>query len=98
MNKSQPMNSAADLIHCFLGAPMPRDAFMVATCDYVIIGEEFYAASAYLSQDQVLKGSLKAQDVVKAVILALIVLGVLFAALERAFDLDLGWFFDFWGL
>ena len=50
--------------------------FMVATCDYVIIGEEFYAASAYLSQDPNIKGSLKAQDVIKVVIIFLILLGL----------------------
>ena len=72
--------------------------FMVATCDYVLIGEEFYAASAYLSQDPVLKGSLKAQDLVKAVIILLIVLGVIFTILEQAAGLDFGWFFGFWGL
>jgi hypothetical protein len=72
--------------------------FMVATCDYVIIGEEFYAASAYLSQDPTLKGSLKAQDLVKAVIILLILLGVILATLERAFDMNISWFFDFWRL
>lgn len=50
--------------------------FMVATCDYVIIGEEFYAASAYLSHDLNIKGSLKAQDVIKAVIIFLVLSGL----------------------
>jgi hypothetical protein len=50
--------------------------FFVAATDYTLIGEELYAASAYLSQDPVLLGPLKAQDLAKLVILALLVLGV----------------------
>lgn len=44
--------------------------FFVTACDYTIIGEELYAASAYLSKTPVLVGSLKAQDVGKAIIIA----------------------------
>ena len=51
--------------------------FFVATCDYTIIGEEFWAASAKLSQDPQLLGSLGAQDLFKLAILALIVGGIL---------------------
>lgn len=69
--------------------------FFVATCDYVIIGEEFYAASAYLSDDPTVKSSLKAQDVIKAVILLLIVAGVVLSTLENVTDLDFSGFFEF---
>ena len=55
--------------------------FFVATCDYVIIGEELFAASAYLTQDPEIVGSLRGQDVVKGVLLVLLVLGVLLATL-----------------
>ncbi|MBM3463608.1 MAG: hypothetical protein FJX76_16025, partial [Armatimonadetes bacterium] len=48
--------------------------FFVAACDYTLIGEELYAASAYLSQDPMQIGSLKGQDAAKAVIMAAIVL------------------------
>ena len=51
--------------------------FFVAATDYTLIGEELYAASAYLSQDPRLVGPLKAQDVVKALILLVATLGVL---------------------
>ncbi|RKZ24624.1 hypothetical protein DRQ20_06740, partial [bacterium] len=44
-------------------------------CDYTIIGEELYAASAYLSQDPKLVGSLKAQDLGKAILMFLLLLG-----------------------
>lgn len=40
--------------------------FFITTCDYTLIGEELYAASAYLSRDPRLLGSLRGQDVGKA--------------------------------
>ncbi len=49
--------------------------FFVTTCDYTLIGEELYAASAYLSREPVQVGTLRAQDLGKAVILAVLVLG-----------------------
>ena len=51
--------------------------FFVAACDYTLIGEELFAASAYLSKEPKLLGSLKGQDMGKAVILVAILLGVL---------------------
>ena len=51
--------------------------FFVAATDYTLIGEELYAASAYLSQEPVLMGPLKAQDWAKIVILIILVVGVL---------------------
>ncbi len=50
--------------------------FFLTTCDYTLIGEELYAAGAYLSQDPVQTGSLRGQDIAKVVILLLIFLGV----------------------
>lgn len=50
--------------------------FFIAACDYTIIGDEFYAASAYLSREPTLLGSLVGQDYGKAVILALILIGI----------------------
>jgi hypothetical protein len=51
--------------------------FFIAACDYTIIGDEYYAASAYLSREPTLLGSLVGQDYSKAIILALIVIGVI---------------------
>ncbi len=42
--------------------------FFVAACDYTLIGEELYAASAYLSREPLLLGSLKAQDYGKFIV------------------------------
>lgn len=53
--------------------------FFIAACDYTIIGDEYYAASAYLSREPTLLGSLVGQDYSKAIILALIVIGVVSA-------------------
>lgn len=40
--------------------------FFVTACDYTLIGEEFLAASAYLSQRPELLGAIKGQDMIKA--------------------------------
>src|SRR5690606_18816415 len=50
--------------------------FFLTTCDYTVIGEELYAAGAYLSGDPVQTGSLKGQDMAKTVIALLILFGV----------------------
>ena len=50
--------------------------FFIAACDYTLIGEELYAASAYLSREPMLLGSLKGQDWGKILIFLTIVLGV----------------------
>jgi hypothetical protein len=52
--------------------------FFVAACDYTLIGEELYAASAYLSQEPVQLGSLKAQDYAKALLMIIIIVGAIF--------------------
>jgi hypothetical protein len=46
------------------GTAMPAQLpFFVAACDYTLIGEELFAASAYLSREPKLLGSLKGQDI-----------------------------------
>ncbi|MDD3804531.1 MAG: hypothetical protein PHW02_09145 [bacterium] len=52
--------------------------FFITSCDYTIIGEELYAASAYLSREPLLMGTLKAQDYFKGLIIVLIVLYFIF--------------------
>ncbi|MFH1227087.1 MAG: DUF6754 domain-containing protein [Planctomycetota bacterium] len=63
--------------------------FFITTCDYTLIGEEFYAASAYLSREPVLVGTLKAQDVGKFFILAALIIGTIIATLKMPMLLDL---------
>lgn len=51
--------------------------FFIAACDYVLIGDEFYAASAYLTRDPIMVGSLIGQDWSKMAAIAFIALGCL---------------------
>lgn len=59
--------------------------FLITACDYVIIGDEFYAASAYLSRNRTLLGSIVGQDYCKLILLALIALGVAAATWAASF-------------
>lgn len=62
------------------GTAMPTQLpFFVAACDYTLIGEELFAASAYLSRDLKMIGSLRGQDIGKALAMIAILIGV-FAA------------------
>lgn len=64
------------------GTAMPSQLpFFVAACDYTLIGEEFFAASAYLSGEPQQLGSLKGQDVGKLVAGAVLVGGCALATL-----------------
>jgi len=51
--------------------------FLVTACDYTLIGEELYAASAYLSREPLMLGSLRGQDVGKVFLMAVFVLGTI---------------------
>ena len=64
------------------GTAMPAQLpFFVAACDYTLIGEEFFAASAYLSGEPDQLGSLKGQDIGKIIVAAGIIIGVTFLTL-----------------
>ena len=64
------------------GTAMPSQIpFFVAACDYTLIGEELFAASAYLSREPKLLGSLKGQDAAKLFFMVLIVVGVVAATI-----------------
>jgi hypothetical protein len=72
------------------GTAMPAQLpFFVAACDYTLIGEEFFAASAYLSGQPEQLGSLKGQDVGKVIVAAIMIVGI---ALSTAASLtDSAW-------
>jgi len=57
--------------------------FFITTTDYTLIGEEFFAASAYLTRNPLLLGSLKGQDVGKAVLIVVITGGALLSAFGK---------------
>ncbi len=56
--------------------------FFVAACDYTLIGEEIYAASAYLTKEPILMGSLVVQDWGKMFAAVLIVVGTILQTLN----------------
>jgi hypothetical protein len=51
--------------------------FFIAACDYTLMGEELYAASAYLSHEPLMLGGLKGQDFIKMLLVAVIILGTI---------------------
>ncbi|OQX70510.1 MAG: hypothetical protein B6D62_04770, partial [Candidatus Cloacimonas sp. 4484_275] len=60
------------------GTAMPSQLpFFVVACDYTLIGEELFAASAYLSKDPHQLGSLKGQDLGKAVFVIVLIIGII---------------------
>ncbi|UCE26029.1 MAG: fibronectin type III domain-containing protein [Candidatus Coatesbacteria bacterium] len=66
------------------GTAMPSQLpFFIAACDYTLIGEELFAASAYLSREPRLLGSLVGQDWGKVIILLFILLGAVLAVVDQ---------------
>ena len=63
--------------------------FFVAACDYTLIGEELYAAGAYLSREPVLLGSIRGTDLAKAVLLLLGLAGIVSATLGNNWAVSL---------
>ena len=53
--------------------------FFITACDYTLMGEELYAASAYLSRNPLLLAQLKGQDTGKLLLGATILIGVTLA-------------------
>ncbi len=56
--------------------------FFVAACDYTLLGEELFVAGAYLSREPRQLGSIKGQDLSKAVILLVLLVGALVQTLH----------------
>jgi hypothetical protein len=56
--------------------------FFVAACDYTLLGEELFVAGAYLSREPRQLGSIKGQDLAKAVILVVLLLGAVVQTLH----------------
>ena len=62
--------------------------FFVTACDYTLIGEEFFAASAYLSQRPELIGAIKGQDMIKLIVIGMIFSGVVLRFLHDGGMID----------
>lgn len=61
-------------------------AFFVTACDYTLIGEELFAAGAYLTREPVQLGSLVGQDYAKMLFFVLIIIGVCVATWNSVFS------------
>ena len=59
--------------------------FFICTCDYTLIGEELYAASAYLTREPVQMGSLYGQDRAKVIFAVIIIVGVVIATVNSIY-------------
>lgn len=55
--------------------------FFITTCDYTLIGEELYAAGAYISRNPLQLGSLKGEDIGKLVFFIVLIVGTIFSAI-----------------
>ena len=56
--------------------------FFIVACDYTLIGEELFAAGAYMSREPLLLGSLKGQDIAKFIIIILMIAGICLISIE----------------
>ncbi|MEE8639644.1 MAG: fibronectin type III domain-containing protein [bacterium] len=68
--------------------------FFITACDYTLMGEELYAATAYLGRDPLFLGSLKGQDWAKGVIMAFLILGTILLILSTDFGLRFAKLFE----
>jgi len=75
---SRPVQSFNDTID-----KLPNGATILMSCDYTLIGEELYAASAYLSGEPKLVGALKGADLMKLVIITAVIAGCVLETLGR---------------
>jgi len=64
-------------------------AFFIVACDFVLIGEELFAASGYLSGDPQVVGTLKGSDYLKVILIILILFGALVGLLNQEWFVNL---------
>jgi len=62
--------------------------FFFTACDYTLIGEELYAAGAYLSKEPMLLSALKVQDFGKLVVMVSVFFGIILVAAGAALHWD----------
>ena len=64
-------------------------SFFIVACDYTLIGEEFFAASGYLTKDTMILGSIKGQDFLKLIIGVIILAGGILSTLGYGYLINL---------
>ncbi len=60
---------------------IPQLPFFVVACDYTLMGEELYAASAYISREPLMLGALKGEDIGKVVFGLFLIIGTILSLL-----------------
>jgi hypothetical protein len=70
-------------------------SFFIVACDYTLIGEELFAASGYLSGDKKILASVRAQDIMKVIIILFLMVAVVWSSIGSIFDFETGnwWIF-----
>jgi len=63
--------------------------FLVATCDYMLLSEEIYAAGASVTEDPDLLGTIKGEDIMKLVIIAITLIGFILGFGRMTFLTDI---------
>jgi hypothetical protein len=63
--------------------------FLVATCDYMLLAEELFAAGAAITGDPDVLGSIKGEDLIKLLIIAIIAVGFILGSGGITFLADL---------
>lgn len=93
--ESVVIGEAAKFVGAFLVAGTANThqlPFIVATSDYVLIGEELYAAAAYISREPIQVSSIAGEDWVKFILLAITIIGlILESAGIKSISLLLRW-------
>ena len=79
-------------------AAISQIPFFIVACDYTLIGEELFAAGAYVSREPLLLGSLKGQDIAKLVIILIMIIAIILGTIAAIINSDSGifqWLSDF---
>ncbi|HNW37176.1 MAG TPA: hypothetical protein PKM25_19700, partial [Candidatus Ozemobacteraceae bacterium] len=77
------MGSSVGAVQIAGTADVAQVPFFVVSCDYTLIGEELFAASAYLSRRPEEVGALKGQDAGKLAVALLILIGAGLATIRQ---------------
>ncbi|MEA3297776.1 MAG: DUF6754 domain-containing protein [candidate division Zixibacteria bacterium] len=70
-------------------------AFFIVACDYTLIGEELFAASGYLSGDHSILASVRAQDILKLLIMLFLVTAVVWNTVSVITGSNTGCWWEF---
>lgn len=57
--------------------------YFICSADYTLIGEELFAAAAYINEDREQRASLAAQDRLKIIVMFVVLLGVILASIKQ---------------